>query len=116
MPAIVTVAEADDHLRLDLVVAATSPLTFSDSRVPGLLVKIDAAEAIILDYLKVRAAVLTASPATWDAQDLHVVRAAVLLMLSALWDDAPDRTVADYMKPGGTIPLLLARLRDPTLA
>ncbi len=116
MPAIVTVAEADDHLRLDLVVAATSPLTFDDARVPGLIVKIDAAEAIILDYLKVRAAVLTASPATWDAQDLHVVRAAVLLMLSALWDDAPDRTVADYMKPGGTIPLLLARLRDPTLA
>lgn len=113
---IVTVTEADDHLRLDLVVAATSPLTYDDARVPGLVVKIAAAESIVLDYLKVRASVLTASPPVWDDQDRDVIRAAVLLMLSAIWDDAPDRTVADYMKPGGTIPLLLARLRDPTLA
>jgi len=116
MPSLITVAEADDHLRLDLAIAATSPLTFDDARVSGLVVKIDAAEAVILDYLKVRAADLEASPAPFDTQDLTVIRAAVLLMLSALWDDAPDRTVADYMKPGGTIPLLLARLKDPTLA
>lgn len=121
-PVLISLAEANDHLRLDLVVVETSPLTFEDDRIPGLLVNMVAAEAIILDYLKVQGDQILTSPPLWTEQDRNVVRAAVLLMLSALWDDAPERTVGDYMKvadqfrPAGTIVLMLARLRDPTLA
>lgn len=115
MAELITVEQANDHLRLDLEVVATSPLTFDDERIPALLVKIAAAEAIVRDYLKCGPTVLGSPPSfTADAQE--VIRAAMLLVLSALWDDAPERTVADYMAPTGTISLLLARLRDPALA
>jgi len=119
MPAtLITVTEAGEHLRLDLNLVAASPVTYDDERLPALLVKMAAAEAIILDYLKVDPAAMTSSPPTWPAKprDLEVVRAAILLILSALWDDAPERTVADYMKRDGTVALLLARLRDPAIA
>lgn len=115
---LITVTEANNHLRLNLVELETSPVTYEDERLPDLLVKIEAAEAVIFDYLKTDGPPMEGSPpvAVWGDQETNVVRAAVLLLLSALWDDAPERTVADYMAPGGTIPLLLARLRDPTLA
>lgn len=112
---IITLEEANDHLRLNLGVVATSPLTFEDDRIPALLVKITAAESIIRDYLKIGASVF-ASPPSFTTDQVEVIRAAVLLALSALWDDSPERTVGDYMAPTGTIALLLARLRDPTLA
>ena len=124
MGALVTTAQADAHLRLDLESDGASPLTYTDDRLADLEIKIDAAEAIVLDYLKVAADVLDGSPPNytagspplWTARDIKVIQAAVLLVLSALWDDEKERTVADYMKPGGTIDLLLARLRDPALA
>lgn len=115
-PQLITVSEANGHLALDLEVVATSPLTYEDERLPHLLVKMVAAEAIILDYLKLDGVPPVTSPPTWSDQDLQVVRAAVLIALKALWDDAPERTLGDYMKPSGTISLLLMRLRDPTLA
>jgi hypothetical protein len=52
----------------------------------------------------------------WTDRDVSVIQAAVLLLLSALYDDEMNRTVDDYMKAGGTISLLLARLRDPVFA
>ena len=124
MATLVTIAQADAHLRLDLENDGASPPTYTDDRLPDLELKIDAAEAIVLDYLKVDADVLdgsppnysTGSPPLWVDRDLKVIRSAILLILSALWDDAPERTVADYMKQGGTVDLLLARLRDPAMA
>lgn len=115
-PVLITVAQADDHLRLNLTVEQASPLTFADARLDGLLLKMVAAEAIVLDYLKIGDVDPLGSPPSFTERDLDVIRSAVLLILSALWDDAPERTVADYMRPQtGTVPLLLARLRDPCL-
>ena len=116
MATLVTIAQADAHLRLDLENDGASPPTYTDDRLPDLELKIDAAEAIVLDYLKAEDDVLDGSPPLWVDRDLKVIRSAILLILSALWDDAPERTVADYMKQGGTVDLLLARLRDPAMA
>ena len=124
MAVLITVAQADAHLRTDLETDGNSPPTYTDERLPGLQLKMDQAEAVVLDYLKVADDVLegsppnyaTSSPSLWSARDLKVIQSAILLILSALWDDSPDRTVADYMKQDGTIALLLARLRDPALA
>jgi hypothetical protein len=121
MATLITVAQADAHLRLDLDLTASPP---DDPRIPDVELKMDQAEAIVLDYLKVDDDVLdgsppgylAGSPPLWGARDLKVIQSAILLILSALWDDSPDRTVADYMKQDGTIALLLARLRDPALA
>lgn len=124
MATLITVAQADAHLRLDLENNGASPPTYTDDRLPDLELKMDQAEAIVLDYLKVDDDVLdgsppnysAGSPVLWTARDVKVIQSAVLLILSALWDDEKERTVADYMKADGTISLLLARLRDPAIA
>lgn len=103
---IVTLSQAANHLRLDL----------DGDLQPNLELKIAQAEAIVLDYLKVDGDPLESSPPLWDDHEVSVVQAAVLLVLSALYDDARDRTLGDYMAPGGVISLLLARLRDPAVA
>ena len=113
----VTLAQAKAHLRLD----ADEEDEAADA---ALTLKVTQAEAIVTDYLKVDASLLegsppfwqSASPLLWTDRDVLVIQSAVLLLLSALYDDEMNRTVEDYMKPGGTISLLLARLRDPTLA
>jgi gp6-like head-tail connector protein len=109
----VTLTQAKDHLRID-----------DDDSDDDLTLKITQAEAIITDYLKVDPTMLEGSPPLWTStspllwsdRDLSCIQASVLLLLSALYDDEMNRTVADYMKPGGVISLLLARLRDPSLA
>jgi hypothetical protein len=109
----VTLQQAKDHLRVD-----------DDDSDTDLTLKITQAEAIITDYLKVDADLLEGSPPAWTAasplmwsdRDVSVIQSAVLVLLSALYDDEMNRTVEDYMKPGGTVALLLARLRDPALA
>lgn len=121
---LITLAQADKHLRLELEHDDGSPLTFTDDRVAELQLKITAAEAIILNYLKVAAdasvdGVPDASPPVaplWSDRDRAVVQSAALLALSALWDDEKERTIADYMAPMGAITLLLMRLRDPAIA
>jgi hypothetical protein len=109
----VTLTQAKQHLRID-----------DNDSDTDLTLKIVQAEAIITDYLKVDEALLAGSPPAWTAaspllwsdRDLSVIQASVLLVLSALYDDEMNRTLADYMAPGGVIALLLARLRDPALA
>ncbi len=115
-PVLITLAQANDHLRLDLGLTDTSPPAFEDERIPHLLVLMVAAESVICDYLKIDGAALSASPPVFSDQDIEVIRAAALLALAALWDDAPERTIGDYLKRDGTIALMLARLRDPALA
>jgi hypothetical protein len=113
----VTLAQAKAHLRLD----ADEVDADADA---DLTLKVDQAEAIITDYLKVDASLLegspplwtSASPLLWTDRDVKVIQASTLLLLSALYDDEMNRTVDDYMKAGGTISLLLARLRDPAYA
>jgi hypothetical protein len=117
MMPLITIAEADAHLRLDLENAGGSPLIYTDDRLANVEMKIAQAEAIILNYLK-RTAFPDPddSPQVWTESDVLVVKASIFLLLSALFDDANGRTVEDYMRAGGTIPLLLVRLRDPAIA
>jgi hypothetical protein len=114
----VTLTQAKQHLRVDVDEVDAD----ADA---DLTLKVIQAEAIVTDYMKVDAALLEgsppawtqASPQMWSSRDLSVIQASVLLVLSALYDDEMERTIADYMKPStGVIALLLARLRDPTLA
>lgn len=115
--ALITIEQADQHLRLDLENDGGSPLIYTDARTANVQMKITQAEAIILNYLKIDEPHDPAdSPQIWTEANVIVVQSAVLLLLSALFDDAQGRTVEDYMKPHGTVPLLLARLRDPALA
>lgn len=117
MPLLITMAEADAHLRLDLEHDGGSPITYTDARAPNVQMKIDQAEAIILNYLKrTEFPDPDASPQIWTPSDVIVAKAAIFLLLSALFDDAQGRTVEDYMRAGGTVPLLLMRLRDPAIA
>jgi hypothetical protein len=109
----VTLEQAKDHLRIDD--------TDSDADVT---LKITQAEAIVTDYMKVDPTMLEGSPPLWTStspllwtdRDLSVIQASVLLVLSALYDDEMNRTLSDYMAPGGVVALLLARLRDPAIA
>lgn len=115
---LITLAQANRHLRLNLV-GDGSPIEYTeetDDRVPDLQLKIDNAEAIVLNYLKIDETDLDGSPPSLSERDLKVIQQAAFVILSALYDDEDKRTVEDYMKPTGTVPLLLARLRDPTLA
>ena len=127
MATLITVAQANAHLRLDLAGENDSPPFSSDDRLPDLQLKMDQAEGIIINYLKLDDAEFElavngdpdASPVvvpTWSDRDRFNVQAAVLLVLSALYDDEIQRTLGDYMKADGVIPLLLMRLRDPALA
>lgn len=115
--ALITMAQANDHLRLDLENDGGSPIVYTDARTPNVAMKIVQAESIVLNYLKIdEPHDPNASPQIWTEADLIVVQSAALLILSALFDDAQGRTVEDYMKAHGTVPLLLVRLRDPALA
>jgi len=114
---LITIAEADAHLRLDLDNDGSSPVIYTDARLANVQMKVDQAEAIILNYLKrTEFPDPDASPQIWSESDVLVVKASIFLLLSALFDDAQGRTVEDYMRAGGTIPLLLMRLRDPAIA
>ena len=127
MALLVTIAQANAHLRLDLQSENDSPPFASDERTADVELKMAQAEGIVVNYLKLDDDGLdlalngdpNASPVvapTWNARDTFNVQAAVLLVLSALYDDEMNRTLGDYMKAGGVIPLLLARLRDPAIA
>jgi hypothetical protein len=114
---LITIAEADAHLRLDLENDGGSPVTYTDARLANVQMKVNQAEAVILNYLKrTEFPDPDDSPQVWTESDVLVVKASIFLLLSALFDDANGRTVEDYMRAGGTIPLLLVRLRDPALA
>jgi hypothetical protein len=109
MPRFVTVEEAISHLRLDLTLEDSPP----DPDQERLEAKLDEAEAVILDYLKV----IDDSP-EWEpsAAKLPVVQAAVKLALSALWEDAEGTGDGDYLRMDGAIARLLIRMRDPAVA
>lgn len=109
--ALITVEQAEAHLRLDLARSGGSPDAITDERLPDLEMKIDAASAIVLDYLK-----YGDSP-EWTPHTVpkHIA-AAALLVLSALWEDREGTGIGDYLKPDGAIANLLRRSRDPALA
>ena len=110
MGVLVTLQEGKDHLRL------TTPA--GDAGDPDLQLKLDAAEAIIVDYLKVP------DPALFTGD--RIVQQAILLQFGALYrwrGDDPETLAArasegyqgeqGYLSP--VITALLQRKRDPTL-
>lgn len=112
---LITDEEAIGHLRIDLVTDGNSPSTIIDEDYPTLVMKMEQAEDIILDYLKTH---LGSGGESWDATTVPPrVKAAILLMLSALWDDREGQGDAgDYLRDDGPIANLLRRQRDPALA
>lgn len=108
----ITDEDAAGHLRLDLVTDANSPEVVIDDRLPDLHLKMIAAEAVVLDYLKV-------TGEDWTSETVpDVVRAAILLVLGALWEDRDGTEALGKLMDArtGTVALLLMRLRDPALA
>lgn len=109
MAEFVTIEEANQHLRAGIDI--DSPLADDAA---DLSQKLDAAESIILNYLKVD---IEDSP-VWEPsdQDLPNLKAAILIMLSGLWDDREGTGIGDYLRQDGAIARLLMRMRDPVLA
>jgi len=99
----ITLDEAAAHLRIDMIESG-------DDREPDLQMKIDQAEAIVVDYLKYE-------ETGWDEDSIpRPIKAAMLLVLSALWDDREGKGDGDYLDENGAVARLLRRYRDPALA
>ena len=110
---LITLAQAKAHLRID--VPSTSPPSADEQ---DLILKMAAAEHIILDYLKV----ISVSPPLWtDETDVPpLVSAAILLQLGELYRfRGDDEGKADREPVGSLSPMvegMLRRYRDPALA
>jgi hypothetical protein len=115
MAVLLTLQQACDHLRITLDMDG-SPAVVVDDRAADLQLKLDAAEAAVLDLVDTTEDALDGSPALYTDPQLLQMRAAVLMLLSAYYDDAPDRTATDYLRPGGMIHQILMRIRKPVLA
>lgn len=117
MTALITIQQANDHLRLDLEGDGSSPESFdSDIRTAEVKLKMEQATDVVLDYLKVG----QDSPPLWDEDTVPPrVRAAILLVLTSLYDDKAAGEMLtglagnDLANP---VVALLYRLRDPALA
>lgn len=110
---LITLEQAKAHLRIDT--PSSSP---PDAAEADLLLKMAAAEHIVLDYLKVA----STSPPLWtDEFDVPpLVSAAMLYQLGELYRfRGDDEGRADRADAGSLAPLvegLLRRYRDPALA
>ncbi len=116
MSALITVEQANDHLRLDLETDGSSPPAFDDIRLPDLQLKMDQATDIVLDYLKVG----QDSPPLWDTETVPGrISAAILLVLQSLYDDSAAGAMLSGLAGGdlkNPVVCLLYRSRDPALA
>lgn len=108
---LVTVEQVDLALQLDLETAG-SPIEFTDIRLPDILLKIEQATDIVIDYLKV-------PDHAWTAENVPgQVSAAILLVIGALLDDDKAELITglsggDLKNP---VVALLHRSRDPSMA
>lgn len=108
---LISIDQAKAHLRIDT--PSGSPLDAADQ---DLLLKIEAAEGIILDYLKIP----VTSPAYWDSTTVPaLVQAAILIQLGELYRFRGDDQEHGPQTAGDLSPLvtnILRRYRDPALA
>jgi hypothetical protein len=100
MAALLTLADAKRHLRVD-----------TEDENADILVKVDQASAIVIDYLKSQA------DATWTAATVpgHV-QAATLIMLAHLYEHRGDDPMDTDEKVWLAVGRLLMRSRDPAMA
>lgn len=110
---LITIAQAKAHLRID-----TESMAPADAAEADLILKMAAAEHIILDYLKVP---MTSPPLWADETDVPpLVQQAILLQLGELYrfrgddDGRADREAAGSLSP--VIEGMLRRYRDLALA
>jgi hypothetical protein len=109
MATLISTAEAVAHLRIDLD-EDDSP---ANPYAADLAMKMDQAESIILDYLKVTGDSPAYNP---TGDDLHCVKSAILIVLWNLFEDRGGTGKGDYLAENGPVARLLRRLRDPALA
>jgi hypothetical protein len=104
--ALITLEEADQHLRLDLSDGG-SPYATTDARAAEVQRTIEHASAVTLDYLKT-------PDAEYDPDTVpFVIKAACLLILAALWEHRGD---VSYDPISPAVVSLLMRSRDPAIA
>jgi hypothetical protein len=115
---LITLAQANDHLRLDLRSDGNSPPDYSgDPLAPEVVRKIEEATDVVLHYI---ASYIARVQPEWDETSVPPgIRAATLMVLAWLWehrgDDETDQGAADgYLTRPVTS--LLHRYRDPALA
>lgn len=109
---LITVEQACGHLHVDLLTDGASPPAIIDERYPDLLLKMAAAEAFVLSYVK-------DVPTNWTLEGVpEEARAAILLTLGELWDPTRANTgmIAGGIVDDSPVANLLRRLRDPAYA
>lgn len=108
---LITIDEANDHLRLDLEGDGASPEDFSgDSRYVELELKIASATEAVLDYIS--SYVARENP-NWDVDTAPAtVRAATLLVLSWFWEHRGDDDAPADGYLTAPVKALLHRYRD----
>lgn len=118
LPDLISVAMANDHLRLDLVGDGASPENFDgDTRTAEVERKIAEATDAVLDYIK---STVDRLEAPWTEETVPPrVRSAILIVLADLWENRGDAEV-ELAQADGNLPKaatsLLYRLRDPVIA
>ncbi len=111
MAALITVAEADMHLGIDLQTDGGSPPTYTDERLSYLQLQMEVASEAVISYLKY-------DDTTWDDYTVpKEVKQAVLLVLAAYWwNRGDDAKAVDPFADNGAVANLLRQRRDPALA
>lgn len=122
--ALVTLEQAKQHLRLASSVGSPPGSPYTDEEL-DLQAKIDAAEALVLDYVAQRRTD-TASPTwldqvvAWDTTTVPpAIAAAVLIQVAELWRFRGDDESTPTREHGHLSPMVTAilhRYRDPALA
>ncbi len=114
--ALVTLAQVNSSLRLGL--QGEAPDFTADERTPDVLLKINQAEDIVLDFIQPKP-----DPA-WGASTVPArVTAAIIVAVRCLVDESDENTAILSGLAGGnvdpaknTIAALLWRLRDPSMS
>jgi len=116
MTALVTVAQVDNALRLDLagdIGDASADDDGDTARLDDIELKITQATDIVLDYI-------TDPDPYWDVDTVPGrVSAAIILVIKSLYDDSAKAAMLAGLAGGdlaNPVVGLLYRLRDPTLA
>lgn len=112
---LITIGEANDHLRLDLEGDDSSPPDYSDDiRLPEVQRMIAAATSAVEDYA---ASYIARETPTWTADTAPPqVKAATLMILSWLWEHRGDEDADAEGYLSVAVKSLLHRYRDPVCA